>query len=229
MRTYPLFVSTIMAIMAPQCACALELPDPLPCASCFIGTLSLSPNPQDPSTQILNDDLYFVDGNRLVWKAGKGDTTDGASIPLLFQPIIGGPWERHYLPAAVMHDHYCDDQHRVRSWRHTDRMFYEAMVANDTDAIKAKLMYYAVYVFGPHWDQLATGVPCGPNCTYIDKTKMTFQPADYALAHKPELDHMQQQIAAAEGSAAALSLDDLDALAAKNHPSNIFFMTDNTR
>jgi hypothetical protein len=68
---------------------AADAPNPLNCSSCFIGTLHLSPNPKDAGTKILEEDLLFVDFNKIVWKAGKGDVTDGASIPELFQPIIG--------------------------------------------------------------------------------------------------------------------------------------------
>jgi hypothetical protein len=46
----------------------------------------------------------------------------------------------------VMHDHYTNREHLVRA---TDRMFYQAMLVHNVSFIKASLMYYAVYVFGP--------------------------------------------------------------------------------
>src|SRR5215831_544991 len=94
---------------------SLELPDPLPCSPCFIGKLTLIDNASDVSgkTKILVDDLYFVDTDRYVWKAGRNDVTDGASIPDLFKPIIGGSFEPDFLPAAVIHDHYTNRAHRV--------------------------------------------------------------------------------------------------------------------
>ncbi len=74
--------------------------EPYPCSSCFIGELKLIDNPDDPRTKILDADLKFIDRSYTAWLAGKGDVTDGASIPELFQPIIGGRWEKDYLPAA---------------------------------------------------------------------------------------------------------------------------------
>src|SRR4051812_23138207 len=106
-----LFGRELIAAVATLClfsfaAGAEPLPDPLPCTACFIGTLKLVDNPADSSgkTKKLADDLYFVDPDKFVWKAGKDDITDGASIPELFQPIIGGPFEADYLPAAIIHD-----------------------------------------------------------------------------------------------------------------------------
>lgn len=218
----------VFSLLAATAAAAGELANPPPCTSCFVGTLQLSPNPKDAKTQILGDDLYFVDSNKLVWKANKGDITDGASIPDLFTPIVGGKFEADFLPAAVMHDHYCDDPHKVRTWRATARMFYEAMLVNHTDVIKAKAMYYAVYSFGPHWAKLKKGVACGDNCIN-DVSAMSFEPADYVLSHERELEQVQSKIAAKEIPGNPLSLDDLDALAEKNHPENIFIATDDRK
>jgi hypothetical protein len=206
-----------------------ELPDPPPCSGCFVGTLHLSPNPEDSATKILDEDLFYVDSDGLVWKAGKGDVTDGASIPALFQPIVGGPWEDDYLPAAVMHDHYCDDKHRVRTWRATDRMFYQAMIVNHTDIMKAKLMYYAVYSFGPHWAKLKPGVGCGTNCLFSIETKMSYQPPDYDLNHQKELDDVGAAIRSAEIRGESLSLSQLEDLSLKNHSDNQFILNDDTR
>lgn len=206
------------------------LPDPLPCKNCFIGKLVLSDNPNDPGgqTKVLSEDLYFVDPDEFVWKAGQGDITDGASIPPLFQPIIGGPWEPDYLPAAVMHDHYTNITHRVRPWRPTDLMFYQAMLAKLTDTIKAKLMYYAVYAFGPHWDKLGPGTPCGRNCTFEARTSVSSQGSDYDVSHADELQQVQSKIADAEFRGVPLNLDQLGTLATANHPTNIFLKTDNS-
>ena len=156
-----------------------------------------------------------------MWKAGKGDVTDGASIPPLFQPIIGGPWEKHYLPAAVMHDHYTKDEHKVRTWWSTDRMFFEAMLTGGTPILKANLMYYAVFVFGPHWGALKPGVPCGTNCIFMAPIQMTFQPADYSIDHALELKEVETILAAAEAKGVSLSLDEIRALGRARHPNNL--------
>ncbi|WP_445487854.1 DUF1353 domain-containing protein [Rhodopseudomonas sp. RCAM05734] len=212
-------------------AVAAEVTNPPQCKNCFIGELQLSPNPADPSgnTKLLAADLLYVDGNAQVWKAGAGDVTDGASIPGLFQPIIGGPWEKAYLPAAVMHDHYTNNAHMVRTWQSTARMFFSAMVVGNVEIIRAKLMYYAVYVFGPHWDKLAPGVPCGTNCIFSATSQMTFKPADYANAHGAELEQLKATIAAREISGDPLNLNDIENMARAKHPTHVFFVNDNTR
>src|SRR6266478_1141626 len=158
----------ILFLGSAQTGLAAGLPEPVPCNLCFIGQLKLITNSSDPTgkTKILADDLFFVDADKFVWKAGKDDVTDGASIPDLFKPIIGDSFEPDFLPAAVIHDHYTKRAHRVRSWQDTARVFYQAMLVKGVDVVKAKTMYFAVYAFGPHWGVLAKGVPCGKNCIF---------------------------------------------------------------
>ncbi len=197
--------------------------EPFPCSSCFIGQLKLSENQGDPSgrTKVLDEDLYFVDLDKVAWKAAKGDVTDGASIPELFQPIVGGPWKEDYLPAAVMHDHYTNREHLVRSWWATDRMFYQAMLVHNVGFIKASVMYYAVYVFGPHWDKLDAGSPCGPNCTFIGP-ETYYQSPDYEMSHAAELAEVEQRIKNAQLRGAPLTLSDLESLGVAKHAANPF-------
>ena len=83
------------------------------------------------------------------WIVPPGTIVDGASIPKLFWSLIGGPFEGRYRNASVVHDRYCDT--RERPWRDTHRMFYEAMRCNGVQALKAKVMFYAVNRFGPRW------------------------------------------------------------------------------
>jgi hypothetical protein len=231
-------------------AVAEPLPDPLPCTACFVGTMKLVDNPADPTgkTKKLADDLYFVDPDKFVWKAGKDDITDGATIPELFQPIIGGPFEVDYLPAAVIHDHYTNKAHRVRPWRDTARVFYQAMIVKGINVIKAKTMYFAVYAFGPHWDVLAKGIPCGKNCLFSipfeveiasDKTvrltsvakaipsdkQFAEEPADFRLEHAAGLKEIEDRIAASEIRGAPFSLDELDRQAELRFAANVFLAT----
>lgn len=83
------------------------------------------------------------------WRAVAGMKTDGASIPPVFWSVIGGPFEGKYRDAAVNHDYEC--QVKRRAWRDVHLMFYAGMRANDEEPWIAKLMYFAVYFFGPHW------------------------------------------------------------------------------
>lgn len=97
----------------------------------------------------LVEDFTFVDSGARIWTAPRGTIVNGASIPKYFWSIIGGPWSGHYRRASVIHDHFC--QTRSRSWIDVHRVFYEAMIASGVSEIKAKLMYFAVYRYGPRW------------------------------------------------------------------------------
>lgn len=109
--------------------------------------------------------------DNLVWQTDKwedGDresgTTDGASIPQWAQSIIGDKYDVSYLKAAIIHDHYCYKENHVRTWQQTHRMFYYALVDLGVKEVKAKTMYFAVYLFGPHWIKIVPGEKCGNNC-----------------------------------------------------------------
>ncbi|MBU3078927.1 DUF1353 domain-containing protein [Sphingomonas quercus] len=84
------------------------------------------------------------------WPVPLGSALDGASIPRVFWSLIGGPFEGRYLNASIVHDHYCDA--RSRPWRDTHRMFHDAMRCSGVSAVQAKIMFYAVYRFGPRWN-----------------------------------------------------------------------------
>lgn len=74
----------------------------------------------------------------------KGSTTDLASVPRMFWWLIP-PFGR-YTQAAVIHDYlyYTNEVDRKTA----DKIFYELMIKYDTYKWKAKLMYWAVRVFG---------------------------------------------------------------------------------
>ncbi len=115
-------------------------------------------------------------GKTVVWKTkewnkfngGKIGTTDGATIPRLAQPFIGKPYDKSYLKAAILHDHYCYDEGRVRTWQDTHLMFYDALTDLEVPDDKAKAMYFAVYSFGPKWwrKKILPGEICGEGCVY---------------------------------------------------------------
>lgn len=116
-------------------------------------------------------ELRYTDPRNVVWESSvwhnsnqQSGTTDGASIPLWAQPIIGLPYDSQYLKAAIIHDHYCYKENHVRPWRATHRMFYDALIDLGIPTAKAKAMYFAVYLAGPKWVELVPGEPCGNNC-----------------------------------------------------------------
>jgi hypothetical protein len=128
--------------------------------------------PEPPQTQWLEDgrrmillrDFVFIDANKEKWIAPaahrppiEGDfTTDGASIPPVFWSLIGGPFEGKYRNAAIVHDAECTSPYKHK-WQDVHRMFYRAFRAGGTDELTAKLMFAAVWHFGPRWQITGEG------------------------------------------------------------------------
>lgn len=110
--------------------------------------------------ELTNDSLTFVDYKGVKWVAPKGTWTDGATVPRLALAITDGRFQKEFLKAAIVHDAYCQDfnkercpqQYKKKPWRDVHRMFYEACVSGKTPALKAKLMFAAVWWGGPRWD-----------------------------------------------------------------------------
>jgi hypothetical protein len=102
----------------------------------------------------LVEPITYTQQDGAAWPVPALAIVDGASIPQPFWSIIGGPFEGQYRDASVVHDYYCDVQ--TRAWQTTHRMFYEGMRCSGVPIVKAKIMYYAVYRFGPRWTLAAT-------------------------------------------------------------------------
>jgi len=97
----------------------------------------------------LLEDFQYIDPRGEKWLALKGAVIDGASIPRPFWSYIGGPFEGKYRNASVIHDVAC--QEKTRSWRNVHQMFYVAVLRGGVDEVTAKVMYGAVYFWGPRW------------------------------------------------------------------------------
>jgi hypothetical protein len=91
------------------------------------------------------------------WIAPVGTLTDGASIPAIFWSVIGGPFEGKYRDAAVNHDYECCV--KQNPWEAVHRMFYYGMMARGVEFWRAKLMYFAVYFYGPRWPEPKESAP----------------------------------------------------------------------
>ena len=102
--------------------------------------------------------VSFTDPSGTVWTAPSGTLTDGASIPPVFVPLIGEPRSTEFFSPAALHDAYCGagneqlNQFRARSWEETHRMFYHGLRAAGVPPAKAKVMFAAVYLGGPRWN-----------------------------------------------------------------------------
>jgi len=137
-------------LVAGLAACSVIAPAPAHAA--FKGRLVVTFD-ADGRTVTLLQPYAFVDPGRLEWSVPVGAKVDGASIPRLFWPLIGGPFEGKYRNASVIHDWYCD--RRTRPWRQVHRAFYDAMLESGVDTGMARVMYAAVTQFGPKWSQVA--------------------------------------------------------------------------
>ena len=124
----------------------------------------------------LKSDFGYVDSHGIGWQTVAGDKTDGASIPNWAQPFIGGQFEKDFIKAAVIHDHYC--VRHVRSWRDTHWVFYDALLASGVPKAKALLMYYGVYLGGPKWIELIQGKPCPVGLSCIEQVDVFVQPPE---------------------------------------------------
>jgi hypothetical protein len=96
------------------------------------------------------------------------------------------------------------------------------MIASGLSIAKAKLLFYAVYAFGPSWGYTIPGTDCSatPNCVQTVGNASVFvqklgQFSD--LSNAAELKAMEATIELAE-SKGGLSLDDLIEVADKAHP-----------
>ena len=117
----------------------------------YQGKLVLSPKAEGRLMQ-LQQAFGYVDASGVSWEVPSGAIVDGASIPRILWPIIGGPWDGPYIEASVVHDWFCAV--RIMPWQKTHRMFYEAMLTSGISNAKAKLMFLAVRYAGPSWDDL---------------------------------------------------------------------------
>jgi hypothetical protein len=103
---------------------------------------------EDGRRVTLMEPFGYVDPVGIEWNVPDGYKTDGASVPAALWALYP-PFTGNYRSAAVIHDYYCDN--KERSWQDTHKVFYYAMRASDVDERTAKVMYGAVYLFGPRW------------------------------------------------------------------------------
>jgi len=122
----------------------------------FIGTVRAEWITPDRDMRLLAPFAY-LDAERVRWEAPTGTRIDGASIPRVLWTLVGSPFTGRYRRASVLHDVACVE--RSRPWRAVHRMFYFACRCGGMGELKAKLMFAAVYHFGPRWGPGAVAVP----------------------------------------------------------------------
>ena len=97
----------------------------------------------------LLEELIYIDPRGKRWTAPKGSVVDGASIPKVFQKVIGTPYGGEYTLASVIHDVACMEQ--KEPWEEVHQAFYDAMLASGVEKQKASIMYLAVYEGATRW------------------------------------------------------------------------------
>jgi hypothetical protein len=113
--------------------------------------------PPDGRRFSLLHDFNYIDQNKRVWAAPTRLIVDGASIPMPFWSVIGGPFEGLYREASIVHDAGCCAE--MQPWKDVHHMFYNAMRSSGVGWAKAKTMFLAVWAFGPRWTHLNTSMP----------------------------------------------------------------------
>ncbi|MCX7305889.1 MAG: DUF1353 domain-containing protein [Hyphomicrobiales bacterium] len=204
----------------------------------FIGDLVLEPAGCETTGHCtLGADFGFEDTGHYGWQAAKGLLTDGASIPPWAQPLVGSPFDKSFIKAAVLHDHYCD--RHVRPWRQTHRMFHEALIKSGVEQGKAGIMYFAVLVGGPKWVKLIKGKPCpiGMGCINQFSVGASIPGSELGIGDQAELllvrpesyasaqfaNAMQQNLPELSAKGDALTEVEVEALAEKAMGNDFYF------
>ena len=113
--------------------------------------------PQSPKVELLSggrnirllEDFVYIDPDGRSWSTPKDYEVNGASIPQAFWSFGFGPLEGKYRDASIVHDYACDLQSDPSDDVHL--MFYYACRCGEVPEFDAKLLYMAVYWFGPSW------------------------------------------------------------------------------
>ena len=208
------------------CLSLLALATPLCASAQFQGDVVLTPKGCESTGQCtLKNKLRFTDATGSVWEAKAGLVTDGASIPGVFQPFVGSPFDQGFIKAAIVHDHYCD--RHVRTWRETHRVFYEGLTAAGVSVARAKTMYFAVVLGGPKWIELIPGKNCGKNCvnnikSTSGKPGLLTRKADYSAKDiAPALATLAAEL---EANPLSQTLDQIDQRAKAVRPTDFYLI-----
>jgi Protein of unknown function (DUF1353)/Bacterial SH3 domain len=147
----------------------------------FFGELVLKPE-RDGIHMTTVRPFGYVDDTGKRWETKAGLKTDGASIPRVLWSVIGSPFTGKYLPAAVIHDQFCESKYR--SWEATHNVFYEAMMASGVNRTQGLIMWAAVYRFGPRWtkDESVCWNICAGGNVFLESVKIEPELSEAAMS-----------------------------------------------
>ncbi len=158
---------------------------------------------KDADLWTLTEDLHLIDSEGKRWTAPIGTVTDGASIPQAFLSLTGSPFSSKFLDAAVIHDAFCGHENEGKPsyhkepWHKVHRMFYEASLACGSSELKAKLMYAAVFLGGPRWDDPERSLDGVPADVLKKELKLC---RTWIEAKNPSIDRIEQWMWEREGA-----------------------------
>jgi Protein of unknown function (DUF1353) len=189
----------------------------------YLGRLVWEPLP-DGRLMRLTEPFGFLDENQIRWPVPSMTDVDGASIPRVLWPFIGGPFEGKYRYASVIHDYYCDT--RRRPWRMVHRVFYNAMRVSGTKETLAKLMYAGVLFGGPRWSDTVehnVNLPPPDLNMLLSVAHSKFEKGVIAAVHLEEETSappdLEEHVTLPNGKVEALDLKKIEGLIADHNPS----------
>lgn len=81
----------------------------------------------------------------------RGFVWNGASVPVVAQPLVGKPWDCEFQYASLFHD-YLYTTHKATK-RNADDWFYADLRSQGMGVARAYACWLAVHLFGgPAWD-----------------------------------------------------------------------------
>lgn len=81
-----------------------------------------------------------------IYTVKKGFVSDGMSIPWLFRPLIGDPFEQPYVYGAIIHDWHYRTQNIDRNL--ADTLFRSMLKKSGVSGWKCSAIYLALRAFG---------------------------------------------------------------------------------
>jgi hypothetical protein len=170
--------------------------------------------------------LQFTDGTGKDWEAPETTLTDGASIPPIFVPIIGFPREPEFEKAAALHDAYCGignedgPVYHAKTWQEVHRLLYDALVADGTPTLKAKIMFAAVWLGGPRWYPNGRTDSTLENLSPVTKQAAMIKAIAYIRLKKPEMQRLVEYLTMLEHEMLRSGRDEDRNLRGQDDPNN---------
>ena len=154
----------------------------------FEGRLVL--NAMDDGALQTAEVFAYVDALAVRWEVPAHSKTDGASVPKLLWGLLP-PLHGRYLKAAVVHDYNCVQ--RTQPWQRVHEVFFESMIDAQVEPVTAKVMYAAVYAFGPRWD--ANGNSLAPPVRRPEREQeIAFEGLKLWMENNPDLERIRERI-----------------------------------